>query len=462
MSERALPSRRNPLMPAVNDDDHRKELVAKRRLGQTELQVDAGQVGTSNATKPKNLGAFDYAHIRVALPRDLKGSGIFHASRGHSTPDAYFLMRRSSDGYVSATGMFKSTFPWASEAEEKAEKAHFQSIPGVSKNETAGNVWIPPQQALELAEEYLIRDWMDILLDPSPIETDSKSKKAIKSPPIFHPQSASPSSPARSTRAKTPILSNGASIPPPETSPKELSPRKRALRSTSPVKMAPPEEKAKAARKIATPKRTKRGRNAAASASVEPEEASAAAAPKSRKTSRTVKKDAEPAEVTPAAEEEEGTVKVSIQSAIEPSPTGDVEIETTKVEIETPARHPALGLPDDAQAYLDSAKKAIQEARVLQEAHQGSVRGRKRKAVDISRDDEEDEPVHGTDGEVEPTLEEKEQSIIEDELPAPKRRKINEIERRKDRVKRRAAYGIAAGVAVGAMIPYVFSTFLGF
>ena len=69
-----------------------EELINKRRLGQTELAVDPGQVGTSNATKPKNLGTFDYAHLRVPLPKDLKGSGIFHASRNHSTPEAYFLM----------------------------------------------------------------------------------------------------------------------------------------------------------------------------------------------------------------------------------------------------------------------------------------------------------------------------------------------------------------------------------
>jgi len=70
-------------------------LIGKRRLGQTELAVDPGQVGTSNATKPKNLGSFDYAHLRIPLPKDLKGSGIFHASRGHSTPEAYFLMVRT-------------------------------------------------------------------------------------------------------------------------------------------------------------------------------------------------------------------------------------------------------------------------------------------------------------------------------------------------------------------------------
>jgi len=70
-----------------------QELVSRRRLGQTELNVDLGQIGTSNATKPDNLGKFDYAHLRVPLPKDLKGSGIFNASgRSHNIPEAYFLM----------------------------------------------------------------------------------------------------------------------------------------------------------------------------------------------------------------------------------------------------------------------------------------------------------------------------------------------------------------------------------
>lgn len=64
------------------------ELVDRRRLGQTNLAVKPGQVGTSNATKPENLGMFDYAHLRAPLPKDLKGSGIFTGP----VPASYFLM----------------------------------------------------------------------------------------------------------------------------------------------------------------------------------------------------------------------------------------------------------------------------------------------------------------------------------------------------------------------------------
>ena len=65
--------------------------MKKRRLGQTNLYVKAGQVGMSNATKPENLGIFDYAHLRAPLPDNLKGSEIF---KYLPNTEAYFLMVR--------------------------------------------------------------------------------------------------------------------------------------------------------------------------------------------------------------------------------------------------------------------------------------------------------------------------------------------------------------------------------
>lgn len=73
-------------------------LVERRCLGQTELKVKPGQVGTTNATKPDNLGVLDYAHLRVPLPRDLNGSGIFARQANRKWPEAYFLMVRGWRG----------------------------------------------------------------------------------------------------------------------------------------------------------------------------------------------------------------------------------------------------------------------------------------------------------------------------------------------------------------------------
>jgi hypothetical protein len=69
-------------------------LVERRCLGQTELKVKPGQVGTTNATKPDNLGVLDYAHLRVPLPKDLATSGIFSKQGNRKYPDNYFLMVR--------------------------------------------------------------------------------------------------------------------------------------------------------------------------------------------------------------------------------------------------------------------------------------------------------------------------------------------------------------------------------
>jgi hypothetical protein len=69
-------------------------LVERRCLGQTELKVKPGQVGTTNATKPDNLGVLDYAHLRVPLPKDLSNSGIFIKQKDRKWPEAYFLMVR--------------------------------------------------------------------------------------------------------------------------------------------------------------------------------------------------------------------------------------------------------------------------------------------------------------------------------------------------------------------------------
>ena len=74
---------------SITDD----ELLARRRLGQTNLSVKPAQIGTSNATKPENLGVFEYAHLRAPLPKDLEGSEIF-PPHPQQHPDSYFLMVR--------------------------------------------------------------------------------------------------------------------------------------------------------------------------------------------------------------------------------------------------------------------------------------------------------------------------------------------------------------------------------
>ena len=52
------------------------------------------------------------------------------------------IQRRSSDGFVSATGMFKAAFPWAKVTEERSERDYLKSLPHTAHVEVAGNVWV--------------------------------------------------------------------------------------------------------------------------------------------------------------------------------------------------------------------------------------------------------------------------------------------------------------------------------
>ena len=166
----------------------------------------------------------------------------------------------------------------------------------------------------------------------------------------------------------------------------------RGVRSESPAKSP---TKKTPARKIATPRKTRKGRG----------------------------KSTEPDAVNGDAED---TVKVEIETEHKPTLSGDEEVERTKVNIEMPAGSPDLELPQDAEGMLAKAREMVAEAEKI--SGPSAAKG-KRKATDL--DD----------------------AGIESPLTPAKRAKTMELELRKERIKRRALTGIAASLAIGYVYP---------
>ncbi|KAI9772525.1 MAG: hypothetical protein M1840_000730 [Geoglossum simile] len=382
LHKRPLPARSNPLL-APDKTPSISELTDRRRLGRTDLYVRPGHTPVSNAVRLHSSGTFDYTHLRAPLPKDLSGSGVFTDS---PTPESYFLMRRSSDGYVSATGMFKATFPWASQAEEEAERKYIKALNTTSLDETAGNVWISPSHALELAEEYGVSTWIRALLDGKEIGKGSSEKKSIS------PSPHSLAVPASASRA-------------------------RARRSVSPSKMATPH------RKLASPrKRTSKATNAANAANAANEaDALAASATLQEALSK-----AASATFPPACKGEDGQpsdsekAKVEVDSTVEVN--GNVETKHTTVKVELPADSPDFPLPESTQEMIAKAKEMVDEAIKL-EVDLPAKTSSKRK---VEEDEEEDEGK-----------------------PKSKKTKGLEDALKREKVKTKALIGLSATLAIG-------------
>lgn len=367
---------------------------------------------------PSNLGVFDYAHLRAPLPKGIV-SGIFKSS-----PNSYFLMRRSNDGFVSATGMFKASFPYAMAEEEEVERRFIKSLSTTSPEETAGNVWIPPESALSLAEEYGIGPWIRALLDPADIlvsnATENSPPKRISAPPKYFP-----------TASATTL------VPPTPTSMRST----RSRRSASPTK-------ASSRRVTASPrKRSTRNTSSQPEASETPST--------SRKTSLTngdipVLAPGETLKVeelkvehvdkglagTLETVQEEPKVKVNIDQDVKVEEDGTV-VERTEVDIKMPFTAGGPPSADDAARMIEEAKAmvATAEADVAEasaEALSKSAKG-KRKAEDYEADIDEE----GAEGETVLAL-------------RPRAKKVKtEVELRKDKVKKRALVGITFTLAAG-------------
>ncbi|KAI1007922.1 hypothetical protein K3495_g294 [Podosphaera aphanis] len=197
--ERHLPQKFNPLM--TDEPPPYETLVAGRHMGHSVLP--------EHKSKPKDQETFDYIYLRAPLPKGII-SGIFNPS-----PQSYYLMRRSRDGYISATGMFKATFPYATIVEDTLERKYIRSLASTSSEETAQNLWIPPLHALQLAEEYRILPWVKALLDNAPINGNTSNIPIP--PPFIPPQDCTEPSHSSDHPLSSVFSSNSQSLSPKKT-----------------------------------------------------------------------------------------------------------------------------------------------------------------------------------------------------------------------------------------------------
>ncbi|KAH0598558.1 hypothetical protein MHUMG1_03859 [Metarhizium humberi] len=438
-SQRSLPTRHNPfllenvpecmLTPAtvfvarssrlINLPSPDLELVQRRRLGQTKLTPK--MVGGDDAESTA-LGVFDYAHLRAPLPKGIV-SGIFKSS-----PTSYFLMRRSFDGYVSATGMFKATFPYAEASDEEAERRYIKSLPTTSPEETAGNIWIPPEQALALAEEYSIGIWIRALLDPAKIPVSSYSNpdsppKNISAPPKFD------------------FVKASAKLAPPSTS--TLAKSSRSRRSVSPTKGS--------RRGPASPRKRKIQSKASSTEPAADKVEVNGDSKKGKQEDMVLKtSEFEPAVVL-EPRTEDATMKIRVDEVSKDAAGHETKHTVTEVDVPLPM----AGEPPSAEEVarmMEAAKEMVQKDREADEKHAEqqkkydddkgtdttttTIKKGKRKAGDISMSEKDDEKAHSMAEEA------------KEEQPRAKKVKT-EAELRKDRVKNRALFGIGATVAVG-------------
>jgi hypothetical protein len=250
------------------------------------------------------------------------------------------------------------------------------------------DIWRLP--ALALAEEYGIGAWIAALLDPEPTHPDDR-KKTISPPPKF-----------------VFTANDSSALPPPTSSPR----RGRPPKAGSPTKSQTPGRK---------PRVTKAVKEAGAAAARQASETLQAALDSAASVAETESEVGERG----GADADGEKVTVAVEQAVEVK--GNVETTTTNVRVEMPAGSPQLPLPGNTEDMIAKAKEMVEEAQRLEST---SSKGKRKVAA---LDDSEDEEKDGA-------------------LQPAKKARLLEQEVRRQKVRNRALFGVAATLAIGSVV----------
>ncbi|KAK6363812.1 hypothetical protein TWF730_001220 [Orbilia blumenaviensis] len=384
--KRRLPSRFNPLLTENNPS--KDDLIEFRRLGQTKLSTNTKPSSVAGSPPVPQQVLFSYVHLRAPLPQDINPE-IFGGTTTGTKPEAYFLMRRSKDGYVSSTGMFKASFPYATKQEEENERRIVKSRFEISSDETAGNAWISPDDALTLAAEYRCRVWIEALLDDRPVNSDPRNK-AITPPPPYRPTKggADSLSPAA---VKTRTGARSVSPQPRKIAPMRKPRSARAVIANKDLSTAPdtseqPPTSASSSNDSNTPVSSNDEVTTTTTTTTTTEtnaEAIKAEDAVEVTTTDSLEQEFDVA-VKPKLEDDNIKAEVEVETTVEVNEDEVVESTHIKVEILPPSDELSL-LPDSADDMISKAKEMVAEA--IKDNNSELTAGKKRKIEDSSSQD---------------------------------------------------------------------------
>ncbi|CAB43057.1 integral nuclear inner membrane protein Bqt4 [Schizosaccharomyces pombe] len=111
----------------------------------------------------------------------------------------HFLMRMAKDSSISATSMFRSAFPKATQEEEDLEMRWIRDNLNPIEDKRVAGLWVPPADALALAKDYSMTPFINALLEAS----STPSTYATPSRPTAQKSETSEGEPESSTSATT-------------------------------------------------------------------------------------------------------------------------------------------------------------------------------------------------------------------------------------------------------------------